>query len=69
MKDFIDIVTEAYSDAAKLIISRLYSGNSDTYRNLNRRAFNISIGVDLTSTGRTPKDVLYMSVEDRKSVV
>ena len=64
MKDFIDILTEAYSDAAKLIISRLYSGNSDTYRNLNRRAFNISIGVDLTSTGRTPKDVLYMSVDE-----
>lgn len=64
MKDFIDIVTEAYSDVAKLIISRFYSGNSDTYRSLNRRAFNISIGVDLTSTGHTPKDVLYMAVDE-----
>lgn len=64
MRDFNDIVTEAYSDIAKLTIAKIYSANRDTYRNLQKRAFNISIGNDSASAGRTPEEVVYIAVDE-----
>lgn len=64
MRDFNDIVTEAYSDIAKLTIAKIYSANRDTYRNLQKRAFNISIGNDSASADRTPEEVVYIAVDE-----